>query len=82
MSTVAEIDAAILALPRTERERLADDLPSILSELNGDAKWQRIINDERPRPVLTALGDQIAAQLKANLASFSELHDGDFDQSK
>ena len=82
MSTVAEIEAAIRALPPTERERLADNLPSILPELNGDAKWQRIITDARSRPALTALGDQIAAQLKANPASFLELHDGDFDQPK
>ena len=82
MSTVAEIEAAILALPVTEREKLADDLPSILPELNGDAKWQRIITDARPRPALTALGDEVAAKLKANPASFSELRDGDFDKPK
>lgn len=82
MSTVAEIEAAIRALPPKDREKLADDLPSILPELNGDAKWQRIISDPRPRPALTALGDQIDAQLKANPASFSEIHDGDFDKSK
>jgi hypothetical protein len=52
MSTVAEIEAAIQALPPAERERLADDLPSLLPELNGDAKWQRLITDERPRPAL------------------------------
>jgi hypothetical protein len=78
MSTVAEIEAAIQALPPAERERLADDLPAILPELNGDAKWQRILNDTRPRPALTALGDEIAAQLKANHAAFRELRDGDF----
>lgn len=66
MSTVAEIEAAIQALPPAERERLADDLPAILPELNGNAKWQRIITDSRPRPALTALGDEIAAQLKAH----------------
>ena len=82
MSTVAEIEAAIKALPPTERERLADNLPSILPELDGDAKWQRIINNPRPRPALTALGDEIAAQLKANPAVFSEMHDADFDPSK
>jgi hypothetical protein len=38
MSTVAEIEAAIKALPSAERERLAEDLPSILPELNGDLK--------------------------------------------
>jgi hypothetical protein len=78
MSTVAEIEAAIQALPPAERERLADDLPAILPELNGDAKWQRIITNESPRPALTALGDEIAAQLKANSAAFRELRDGDF----
>jgi hypothetical protein len=82
MSTVAEIEAAIRALPPKEREKLADDLPSILPELNGDAKWQRIIADDRPRPSLTALGDEVAAQLKANPAAFSELRDADFDQPK
>ena len=82
MSTVAEIEAAIKALPPAERERLAEDLPSILPELNGDAKWQRLINDPRPRPALNALGDEIEAQLKANPAAFSELRDADFDQSK
>jgi hypothetical protein len=72
MSTVAEIEAAIQALPPADRERLADDLPSLLPELNGDAKWDRIINDARPHPALTALGDEIAAQLKANPAAFRE----------
>jgi len=82
MSTVAEIEAAIRALPPKERERLADDLPAILPELNGDAKWQRIIGDDSPRPALTALGDQIASQFKGNPASFSELRDADFDKAK
>jgi len=82
MSTVAEIEAAIQALPPAERERLADDLPAILPELNGDAKWQRIITDARPRPALAALGDEIAAQLKANPTALSEIHDADFDQPK
>jgi len=82
MSTVAEIEAAIKVLPAAERERLAEDLPSILPELNGDLKWHRFINDSRPRPALTALGDEIAAQLKANPAALSEMRDADFDQSK
>jgi len=59
MTTVAEIEAAIKALPWSERERLAEDLPLILPELHGDLVWQRIVNDERPRPALSALGDQI-----------------------
>lgn len=82
MSTVPEIEAAIRALPAAERERLADDLPSILPEVNGDANWRRIISAERPRPALSALGDEIAAQLRANPAAFSEMHDADFDEPK
>jgi hypothetical protein len=80
MSTVAEIEAAIKALPPTERERLADHLPAILPELNGDAKWQRTINEARPRPALTKLGDEIEAQFKANPGQFPEMKDSDFDQ--
>ncbi|MBE0544879.1 MAG: hypothetical protein IH623_26370 [Verrucomicrobia bacterium] len=82
MSTVAEIEAAIKALTPADRERLAEDLPSILPELNGDLKWQRIVNDPRPRPALTTLGDEIAAQFKNNPATVSEMRDADFDLQK
>lgn len=80
MSTVAEIEAAIKALPSAERERLAEHLPAILPELNGDLIWQRIIHDTQPRPALAALGDEIEAQFKKNPAAFSEMQDTDFDQ--
>jgi hypothetical protein len=78
MSTVAEIESAIQALPPHDRERLADDLPGILPELNGDAHWHRLLTDASPRPALTAMGDEIAASLKTNPAAFRELRDGDF----
>ena len=80
MSTVQEIEAAIQALPEAEREKLVEDLPAILPELNGDAAWERILSDAQPRPTLAALGDEIAAQFKANPNRFSEIQDGDFDQ--
>jgi hypothetical protein len=73
VSTVAEIEAAIKALPSAERERLAENLPSILPELNGDLKWQRIVHDDQPRPALTALGDEIAAQFKKDPTKFREV---------
>jgi hypothetical protein len=62
VSAVAEIEAAIKALPPRERERLAEDLPSILPELRGDLVWQHIIADERRRPALSALDDEIEPQ--------------------
>ena len=80
MSTVAEIEAAIKALAPAEREQLAEQLPGILPELNGDLKWQRLITDPRPRSALTALGDKIAGQFKNNPGAFSEMRDSDFDQ--
>ena len=80
MSTVEEIEDAIRALPDKEREKLVQDLPSLLPELNADAAWSRIIHDPRPRPALTALGDAIEAQLKANPESLPEIQDSDFDR--
>jgi hypothetical protein len=81
MSTVQEIEAAIRALPPLERERLVADLPAILPELNGDAEWQRILADPRPRPALAALGDEIEGELKANATRYPEIQDADFDHS-
>ena len=80
MSTVAEIEAAIRALPPGERERLAAELPSILPELKGDLVWERIVNDPRLRPALSALGDEIAAKYKGDPAAFSEMRDADFEK--
>ena len=80
MSTVPEIEAAIKALPPSERERLAEDLPFILPELRGDLVWQRIIQDERPRPSLSALGDQIEARFKTEPGQFPEINDADFEK--
>jgi len=77
MSTVAEIEEAIKALPPSERERLAEDLPFILPELRGDLVWQRIINDERSRPALSALGDVIETQFKTAARQFPEITDID-----
>jgi hypothetical protein len=68
VNTVAEIKAAIKELPPAERERLAEDLLLILPELRADLAWQRIIADERPRPALSALGDELDARYKTPAA--------------
>jgi hypothetical protein len=57
-----------------------EDLPSILPELDGDAQWTRIISDPRPRRALSALGDQIEAQLKSDPRQFPEVKESDFDE--
>ena len=79
MTTVTDIEAAIRALPPMERERLAEDLPSILPELRGELVWQRIIDDERPRPGLSALGDEIKARFREHPDEFPEIEDINFD---
>jgi hypothetical protein len=66
MSTAKEIEVAIRALSPVERDKLLEDLPSILPELQGEAAWRRILDDPHPRPALTTLGDKIAAEMKAN----------------
>ena len=78
MSTALEIEDAIRSLPQSERKKLAEDLPSILPELDGE--WHGIINDPRPRPALTALGDKIAAQMKSSPQSILEIRANDFDR--
>ena len=59
---------------------VAEDLPSILPELRGDLIWQHIINDERPRPALSSLGDQIEASFKSSPDQFPKIKDSDFEK--
>jgi len=76
MSTVQEITAAIRKLGPKERRELASELSALLPELessDGDAAWENIIHDPRPCPALTALGDEIEAQLAANPEVFPEI---------
>ena len=80
MSTVEEIEDAIRALPDKEREKLVHDLPSLLPAVDAEAAWSLIIHDPRPRPALTALGDAIEAQLKANPEALPEMRDSDVDK--
>ena len=63
MSTVEQIEAAIRALPAQERERLAKDLPQLFPELDGDAAWERILKDNRPRPALSRMLDEVDAMV-------------------
>ena len=51
---------AIRSLPASERDRLVQDLPKLFPELDGDAAWERIIHDDRPRPALSHLLDAAA----------------------
>jgi hypothetical protein len=80
VSTVEEIADAIRKLPDAERVRLAESLPKLVPELDGDAIWDAIIRDSTPRPALTALGDEIDTAYRENPGQFKELTKEEFDK--
>jgi hypothetical protein len=82
VSTVEEIAAAIRELPDAERARLAESLPTLVPELDGDARWEEIIRDPTPRPALTALGDKVEAAYRENPEQLTELTEEEFDKHK
>jgi len=80
VSTVKEIEAAIRKLSAAERKELISDLPKLLPELDGDATWERIIRDARPRPALSTLLDQAEARYRRDPSVFPETSDTEFDK--
>jgi len=78
MSAAREIEEAIRSLPPAERNKLLHDIPDLSPELSGDAEWERIIADERPRPALTELLDKAEAELRQNPNVFPEFTERDF----
>jgi len=78
VSTVGEIKAAIAKLSAAERVELIADLPAILPELDGDAIWERLIRDARPRPALTELLDATEAEYRRNPTGFAETSEDEF----
>ncbi len=80
MNTIQEIEAAIRSLSPEERQKLAEDLPRLVPELDGDVAWERIIRDSRPRPALSALVDRIEAEFQRNPGAFPVIKESDFDR--
>ena len=78
VSTVQEIKAAIKSLSSAQRKELAASLPSLVPELDGDAAWEGIIRDERPRPALSALLDRAEAEYQRDPAACPETSDEEF----
>jgi hypothetical protein len=80
MSTAREIEEAIRTLPSSERNKLLQHIPALFPELAGDAKWQEIIQDERARPELSKLLDEIEEQLRRNPSALSPMKLTDFSE--
>ncbi len=80
MSAIQEIESAIRSLSAEDRQQLAQNLPGLLPEVDGEAAWERIIRDARPRPAFSALVDNLEAEFQRNPNAFPEVQDSDFDQ--
>ena len=80
MSTVEEIQNAIRTLSKDERAQLAESLPALVPELDGDAEWERIIRDPTPSPKFTKFLDEIDARFREDPSQFRELTDEEFDK--
>jgi hypothetical protein len=78
MSTAHEIEEAIRTLPSSERDKLLRHIPVLFPELAGDAEWDRVIHDERPRPELSKLLDETEGQLHRNPNSLPRMKASDF----
>lgn len=78
MSTVEQIEAAIRSLPAGERDRLVKDLPKLFPELDGEAAWERIIHDARPRPAFSRLLDEAESAIAEGPAKYPETTDDEF----
>jgi hypothetical protein len=65
-------------LPATERDKLLQHIPALFPEFADDADWERIIQDERPRPELSRLFDETEEQLRRNPNSLPTVKPADF----
>lgn len=79
VSTIQEIETAIRSLSPEDRKQLAEDLPGLIPELDGDAAWEEIICDTRQRPAFSALVDQVEAEFQRDPNAFPEIRAIDFD---
>ena len=78
MSTAREIEEAIRTLPSSERDKLLRHIPALFPELAGDADWERLIRDERPRSELSRLLDETEEQLRRDPNSLPRVKASDF----
>jgi hypothetical protein len=57
------------------------ELPKLLPELDGDAAWEKIIQDPAPNSKLTAFVDAVDAEYGKNPNAFPEIKETDFDHN-
>ena len=78
MSTAREIEEAICTLPSSERDKLLRRIPALFPEVVSDADWERLLQDEQPRPELNKLLDETEEQLRGDPNSLPKVKASDF----
>lgn len=79
MSTAQQIEEAIRAFEKAERDKLLQHLPQLFPELAVDPEGERILHDDRPRPSFTKLLDRYEAGPSADADSYAKVAESDFD---
>lgn len=79
MSTAQEIESAIRSLSPAERDKLVQHIPHLFPEFAGDSEWERIAQDNNPRPALTEVLNRYEAELARDSQAFPKVAEGDFD---
>ena len=79
MSTAQEIENAIRSLSPSERDKLVQHIPQLFPEFSGDTEWERITQDNTPRPALTKLLNRYEAELARDSHAFPKVAEEDFD---
>jgi hypothetical protein len=78
VSTAQEIENAIRALPPAERDKLVQHIPQLFPEFGGDLEWERIAQEDRPRPALTELLNRYETDLARDSDAFPKVAEDDF----
>jgi hypothetical protein len=79
MSTAQEIENAIRSLSPAERTKLVQHIPQLFPEFGGEPEWERIADDDRPRPALTKLLNRYQADLTRDSEALPKIAEADFD---
>ena len=75
MKSLQEIENAIARLPAKDRRQLVQDIPTLCpNEFPADG-WDAILNDDFPRPALSALLDELDVKHSQSPENFLMLND-------
>ena len=75
MRTLAEIEKAISRLPAEVQRQLIKDIPTLCPSAFPAAGWDAILQDDTPRPALSALLDKLDAEYAQSPECFATVNE-------